>query len=134
MLHAVQELGTVWSTIASSYFPNRTPLALKNRYSALCRGPRSSGQSVLFSGDGLSTWDLCSNEEDDAVSKAGDCNRDQDADGRRPDTSNNLYQENQFPSSTGFARMQSSSQGGLQSPTRSSVESRRYSIVHHLLQ
>ncbi|KAL4981643.1 hypothetical protein BDW68DRAFT_183298 [Aspergillus falconensis] len=53
LTRSVELLGTNWSTIASLYFPRRTPLALRNRFNALgarqqegSREKRSAGNRV----------------------------------------------------------------------------------------
>ncbi|KAF9648594.1 hypothetical protein BDM02DRAFT_2212669 [Thelephora ganbajun] len=59
LLDAVENMGTCWTTIVKSYFPGRTALAAKNRYSHLNRSS-SSKRSSSPSG---STASLTPNED-----------------------------------------------------------------------
>jgi hypothetical protein len=45
LLDAVEKMGTCWTTIVKSYFPGRTALAAKNRYSHLNRSSSSKRSS-----------------------------------------------------------------------------------------
>jgi len=54
LLDAVENMGTCWTTIVKSYFPGRTALAAKNRYSHLNRSS-SSKRSSSPSGSTAST-------------------------------------------------------------------------------
>jgi len=59
LLDAVEKMGTCWTTIVKSYFPGRTALAAKNRYSHLNR----SSSSKRFSSPSGSTVSSTTSEE-----------------------------------------------------------------------
>ena len=91
LVQGVQQHGSNWKTIVSSYLPNRTALALKNRYSVLrAKAQQAPGKPRQKSKPGARGWqptDRSDEDEDDEDDEEEDEDEDEDNDEER-DASN----------------------------------------------